>query len=83
MLNTLNMSDNCSFCKIASGDSPETNIEFDNERIVIFRDLKPASDYHYLAVPKVHIEDGRKLTINDKDLSKLKWERNSHSQLIG
>lgn len=63
-------SNNCSFCKIASGDSTDTNIEFDNERIVIFRDLKPASDYHYLAVPKVHIEDGRKLTINDKDLSK-------------
>lgn len=60
---------NCEFCKIVSGDSADTNIEFDNERIVIFKDAKPASDYHYLAVPKVHIEDGRKLTINDKDLS--------------
>lgn len=62
--------DNCAFCKIVAGESSETNIEFDNERIVIFKDLKPASDYHYLAVPKIHIDDGRKLTLNDKDLSK-------------
>lgn len=61
--------DNCAFCKIASGDSPESKIEFDNERIVIFQDIKPASDYHYLAAPKIHIEDGSKLTANDKDLS--------------
>lgn len=62
------MAQNCEFCKIVNGDSADTNIEFDNERIVIFKDIKPASDYHYLAVPKAHIDDARKLTINDKDL---------------
>lgn len=62
---------NCEFCKIVNGDSPDTRVEFDNERIVIFADHKPASDYHYLAVPKMHIDDARKLTINDKDLGKI------------
>lgn len=60
----------CIFCDIIAGKSPETQIEFENENIVIFKDIKPASDFHYLAVPKIHLEDVRTLTIDHKDLSK-------------
>lgn len=60
----------CIFCDIVAGKSPETIIEFDNEHIVIFKDIRPASDYHYLAVPKNHMQNVRECTVDDKDLSK-------------
>lgn len=59
----------CIFCDIIAGKSPETKLEFENETMVIFRDIKPASDHHYLAVPKNHMEDIRTLTVNHKELS--------------
>lgn len=60
----------CIFCDIVAGKSPDTIIEFDNEHIVIFRDIRPHSDHHYLAVPKKHMQNVRSCTLNDKDLSK-------------
>lgn len=60
----------CVFCDIIAGKSPETVIEFSNEHIVIFNDIRPASDYHYLAVPKIHMQNVRACTLDDKDLSK-------------
>lgn len=60
----------CVFCDIIAGKSPETIIEFSNEHIVIFNDIRPASDYHYLAVPKIHMQNVRACTLDDKDLSK-------------
>ncbi|XP_055378859.1 adenosine 5'-monophosphoramidase HINT3 isoform X2 [Condylostylus longicornis] len=46
----------------------ETVIEFENEEIVIFKDIKPASDYHFLAVSKVHIDNVKSLKVEDKPL---------------
>lgn len=60
----------CIFCEIVAGKSPETIIEFSNEHIVIFKDIRPASEYHYLAVPKNHMPNVRACTADDKDLSK-------------
>lgn len=59
----------CIFCDIVGGKSPDTAIEFSNEDIVIFKDIRPASDHHYLAVPKNHMPNVRGCTINEKDLS--------------
>lgn len=61
----------CIFCDIVAGKSPNTIIEFSNEDIVIFKDIKPASDHHYLAVPKRHMPNVRDCTINEKDLSMI------------
>lgn len=61
----------CIFCDIVAGKSPETVIEFSNEHIVIFKDIRPASDYHYLAVPKNHMQNVRACTMNEKDLSMI------------
>lgn len=59
----------CVFCDIINGKCPDTEIEFQNENVVIFKDIKPASDYHYLAVPKQHYEHARSLNANQRDLS--------------
>ncbi|XP_049539432.1 adenosine 5'-monophosphoramidase HINT3-like [Anopheles darlingi] len=63
-----NIKPGCVFCTIAAGNDAATEIVFQNERICIFRDIKPASDFHYLAVPKYHIENVNSLTAADKPL---------------
>ena len=62
--------ENCIFCQIANGECSKTEILFQNESIVIFKDIKPASEHHYLAVPKTHIQDARYLEPSDKPLGK-------------
>uniref|UniRef100_T1GFH8 HIT domain-containing protein n=1 Tax=Megaselia scalaris TaxID=36166 RepID=T1GFH8_MEGSC len=46
----------CIFCDIAEKKSPDTVIEFENEELVIFKDIRPAAEHHFLAVPKVHFD---------------------------
>ncbi|XP_057651378.1 adenosine 5'-monophosphoramidase HINT3-like isoform X2 [Diorhabda carinulata] len=45
---------NCIFCKIVCGEAP-SEILFQNDEIIVFKDIKPASKHHYLVVPKNHI----------------------------
>lgn len=72
----------CIFCDIIAGESLATQIDFENENIVIFKDIKPASDFHYLAVPKNHIEDVRTLSIEHKNLSKYQQNSNNKPKAI-
>ncbi|XP_055626790.1 adenosine 5'-monophosphoramidase HINT3-like [Toxorhynchites rutilus septentrionalis] len=58
----------CVFCNIVSGKDPNAVMLFDNERICIFKDIRPAANYHLLAVPKYHINDTRSLTVDDRPL---------------
>lgn len=58
----------CIFCKIVTGADPSASILFQNERICIFKDIRPASEHHLLAVPKHHVDDVRALTAADKPL---------------
>lgn len=68
----------CVFCDIITGKSPGTVIVFSNENIIIFEDIRPASEHHYLAVPKKHLHNVRSLNADHKDLSEyffLRGER--------
>ncbi|XP_018318789.1 histidine triad nucleotide-binding protein 3 [Agrilus planipennis] len=56
---------NCIFCKIIARTSP-AEILLEDDDIIVFKDVKPASRFHYLAVPKLHIENVNKITLNDK-----------------
>lgn len=47
------MSD-CLFCKIVAGDIP-AEIVFEDEQVVVFRDIYPKADVHLLLIPRVHI----------------------------
>lgn len=55
------MSD-CLFCKIAAGDIPATRV-FEDERVVVFRDIHPKAQVHLLMIPRVHIDSLDGLTI--------------------
>lgn len=47
------MSD-CLFCKIVSGDIP-AEIVYDDEQILVFKDINPRAAVHLLAIPKIHL----------------------------
>lgn len=49
------MSDNCIFCKIASGLIPSTKI-YEDDEVMAFHDIHPIANVHFLLVPKRHIE---------------------------
>uniref|UniRef100_A0A182P3Q2 Adenosine 5'-monophosphoramidase HINT3 n=1 Tax=Anopheles epiroticus TaxID=199890 RepID=A0A182P3Q2_9DIPT len=75
---------NCVFCTIASGNDPATDIVFQNERMCIFKDIRPASDFHFLAIPNHHLENVNSLTSADKPLlEELKRELVNYMQSKG
>ena len=49
------MSD-CIFCKIANGEMG-TEFVYEDETAVVFKDLNPKADIHWLVVPKTHVQD--------------------------
>lgn len=61
-------SSSCVFCDIVNKQSKNTNIEFENDNLIIIKDIKPATEHHYLAITKKHITDARNLTKDDKIL---------------
>jgi histidine triad (HIT) family protein len=48
------MSDNCLFCKIASGKIPSKKV-YEDEDFFAFHDINPAAPVHLLLIPKRHI----------------------------
>jgi histidine triad (HIT) family protein len=61
------MPKDCLFCKIASG---ETNTEFlyQNENLVVFKDIHPQAPVHLLIVPQKHIRSVNDLTDADREI---------------
>lgn len=59
------MEKDCVFCKIATGQT-DTTLLFENERIVVFRDIRPHAPTHLLIVPKKHIRSVNDATEADQ-----------------
>ncbi len=47
------MSD-CLFCRIVSGEIPAAKV-FEDEWVVVFRDINPKAEVHLLTVPREHV----------------------------
>ena len=47
------MSD-CLFCKIIAGEIPADTV-YEDEQVLVFKDINPHADVHLLMVPKVHV----------------------------
>lgn len=56
---------NCVFCKIVNGDF-NTEFVYENEHVVVFKDINPKARVHLLVVPRVHVESLNEL--EDKEL---------------
>ena len=46
----------CIFCKVVAGEVPSTK-EYEDEDILVFRDIHPKADVHLLIVPKKHVAE--------------------------
>lgn len=47
------MSD-CLFCKIVAGEIPASKV-YEDEQVVVFKDINPKADVHLLMIPRQHI----------------------------
>ena len=61
------MSD-CIFCKIAEGEIP-SDIVYQDEKIVVFRDASPQAPVHVLMVPRKHIASLDDLSEEDSGIA--------------
>ncbi len=61
------MKDDCRFCKIVNGDT-STQFLYENDTLVVFKDINPHAPVHLLIVPKKHIRSINDLTQDDKNI---------------
>lgn len=59
--------ENCIFCQIVKGDKKD-DIVYENEHLVVFKDINPKAKVHLLIVSKKHIVSINKLEDKDKEL---------------
>jgi len=57
----------CIFCKIINKEMP-SEIVYEDDKIIAFKDIHPLAPVHILVVPKKHIPSVDHLTAEDKDL---------------
>lgn len=57
----------CIFCKIANKEIP-SEIIYEDDRIVAFKDINPVAPVHILFIPKVHIDSLNKIEDENKNL---------------
>jgi histidine triad (HIT) family protein len=53
----------CLFCKIAAGEIPSDTV-YEDDQVIVFKDLYPKADVHLLVVPREHIA-----SLNELDAS--------------
>ncbi|KAF7993008.1 hypothetical protein HCN44_005789 [Aphidius gifuensis] len=57
----------CIFCKILQGNAPAETI-YEDDDLMCIKDIHPASDHHYLIIPKNHISNAKELKPDDEPL---------------
>lgn len=59
--------DDCIFCKIVKKEVP-AKIEFENDKLVVFQNIKPLAPVHVLVIPKKHIAKFSEISEEDQNL---------------
>jgi len=57
----------CIFCRIISGEIP-SDILYQDEQVVAFRDINPKATVHLLLVPRKHIESVAELSEDEASI---------------
>jgi histidine triad (HIT) family protein len=61
------MDEKCIFCKIIRGES-SADFLYQDESLVVFKDIRPHAPVHLLIVPREHIRSLNDLKEKDKDI---------------
>lgn len=61
------MSENCLFCRMASGAAPATKV-YEDDLVFSIRDIHPRAPNHVMIIPKEHIPSARDLGPANADL---------------
>jgi len=61
------MQEDCTFCKIIRGEK-SADFLYQDESLVVFKDIRPHAPVHLLIVPRKHIRSMNDLTEQDKDI---------------
>ena len=61
------MEKDCIFCKIVNGEM-STKFLYENDTLVVFKDINPVAPVHLLIVPRKHIRSINDLTEEDKKI---------------
>jgi len=62
------MTDDCLFCKILAGEVP-SDIVYENEHVIAFKDIYPKAPFHVLIIPRKHIATLNDLQDEDTELA--------------
>ncbi len=61
------MVEECLFCRIAAGEIP-SDIVYQDEEFLAFRDINPQAPQHILIIPRIHIASVAELTEQQQGL---------------
>lgn len=75
------MDNNCIFCKIINGDFG-TEFVYENDYVVVFKDINPKAPVHLLVVPRVHVASLNELE-DEKIMAELLKAVKAVTQKIG
>ena len=50
------MAHDCIFCRIVRGEIPSRKV-YEDDDILAFHDINPATPVHFLIIPKIHVEN--------------------------
>lgn len=66
--------DGCLFCKIAVGEIPSNKV-YEDDKMLIFRDIDPQAPQHLLAIPKEHIASAAAITSENSAIMAHMFEK--------
>ncbi len=60
--------ENCVFCDVISGNLPATKL-YEDERVIVIKDIHPVAEFHVLAIPKDHVDDFHNVRVSETHLA--------------
>lgn len=57
----------CLFCKIVNGEIPSEKL-YEDDRVLVFRDIEPQAPFHALIIPKEHISSAAEITHENSEI---------------